>query len=159
MLWCGWEESAIYRENAITQLLATINRKQMYTQSIWKHLIRCLLPEKLRMFYPQTRTLQLLQNNPLGQEDPPEEGTATHSSILAWRIPWTEEPGRLQSTVSQRVGHDWSNLAWGQACHNRYIKALKHPDASQKAVGVGMRNEHFFFPWMNWCNNNLILRL
>ena len=35
----------------------------------------------------------------LGQEDPLEEGMATHSSILAWRIPWTEEPGRLQSTV------------------------------------------------------------
>ena len=35
---------------------------------------------------------------------------ATHSSILAWRIPWTEEPGGLQSTGSQRVGHDWVNL-------------------------------------------------
>ena len=42
----------------------------------------------------------------LGQEDLPEEETATHSSILAWRIPWTEEPGGLQSMVSQRVGHD-----------------------------------------------------
>ena len=42
----------------------------------------------------------------LGQEDPLEEGIATHSSILAWRIPWAWEPGRLQSTVSQRVGHD-----------------------------------------------------
>ena len=42
----------------------------------------------------------------LGQEDPLEEGMATHSSILAWRIPWTEKPGRLQSTGSQRVGHD-----------------------------------------------------
>ena len=41
----------------------------------------------------------------LGQEDPPEEGMATHSSILAWRIPWTEEPGGLQSIRSQRVGH------------------------------------------------------
>ena len=40
-----------------------------------------------------------------------EEGTATHSSVLAWRILWTEEPGWLQSTESQRVGHDWSNLA------------------------------------------------
>ena len=39
-------------------------------------------------------------------EDPLEEETATHSSILAWRIPWTEEPGGLQSMVSQRVGHD-----------------------------------------------------
>ena len=37
----------------------------------------------------------------LGLEDPLEEGTATHSSILAWRIPWTEKPGRLQSMVSQ----------------------------------------------------------
>ena len=42
----------------------------------------------------------------LGQEDPLEEGMATHSSILAWRIPWTEEPGGLQSMESQRVGHD-----------------------------------------------------
>ena len=41
----------------------------------------------------------------LGQEDPPEKEMATHSSILAWRMPWTEEPGRLQSTGSQRVGH------------------------------------------------------
>ena len=43
----------------------------------------------------------------LGQEDPLEMETATHSSILAWRIPWTEEPGRLQSVGSQRAGHDW----------------------------------------------------
>ena len=42
----------------------------------------------------------------LGWEDPLEKEMATHSSILAWRIPWTEEPGRLQSTGSQRVGHD-----------------------------------------------------
>ena len=42
----------------------------------------------------------------LGREDPLEEGMRTHSSILAWTIPWTEEPGRLQSTGSQRVRHD-----------------------------------------------------
>ena len=42
----------------------------------------------------------------LGQEDPLEDGMATHSSILAWRIPWTEELGGLQSTGPQRVGHD-----------------------------------------------------
>ena len=46
-----------------------------------------------------------------GQEDPLEEDMATHSSTLAWRIPWTEEPGGLQSMGSQRVGHDWSSLA------------------------------------------------
>ena len=42
----------------------------------------------------------------LGQEDLLEKEMATHSSILAWRIPWTEEPGGLQSMESQRVGHD-----------------------------------------------------
>ena len=42
----------------------------------------------------------------LGLEDPLEEEIATHSSILAWKIPWTEEPGRLQSMGSQRVGYD-----------------------------------------------------
>ena len=42
----------------------------------------------------------------LGQEDLLEKGMATHSSILAWRIPWTEDPGRLQSTGLQRVGHN-----------------------------------------------------
>ena len=42
----------------------------------------------------------------LGQEDPLEKEMATHSSILAWKIPWTEEPGGLQSMGSQRVGHD-----------------------------------------------------
>ena len=42
----------------------------------------------------------------LGQEDPLEKEMATHSSILAWRIPWTEEPGRLQFIRSQRARHD-----------------------------------------------------
>ena len=45
----------------------------------------------------------------LGQEDPLEEGMATNSSILAWRIPWVEEPCVLQSMVSQKVGHDQSS--------------------------------------------------
>ena len=43
----------------------------------------------------------------LGQEDPLEKGMATHSGILAWRIPWTEEPSGLQTMGSQRVRHDW----------------------------------------------------
>ena len=58
---------------------------------------------------------QLVKNSPamqetpiqfLGPEDPLEKEMATHSSILAWKIPWTEEPGGLQSMGSQRVGHD-----------------------------------------------------
>ena len=46
----------------------------------------------------------------LGWDDPLEKGMATHSSILAWRIPWTEEPGRLQSMGLQRVRHDWATF-------------------------------------------------
>ena len=62
-----------------------------------------------------TLIAQLIKNPPaaqetwvqsLGWEDPLEEGMATHSSTLAWRIPWTEEPCRLQSMGSHRVRHD-----------------------------------------------------
>ena len=52
----------------------------------------------------------------VGQEDALEEGIATHSSILIWRIPWTEEPSGLQSIRSQRTGHDWSDL-WRRHWH------------------------------------------
>ena len=50
--------------------------------------------------------MQETQVQSLGQEDPLQKGLATHSSILAWKVPWTEKPGRLQSMGSQRVGHD-----------------------------------------------------
>ena len=55
------------------------------------------------------KNLPAMQETPvrsLGQKDPLEKGMATHSSILAWRIPWTEKSGELQSMESQRVGHD-----------------------------------------------------
>ena len=55
------------------------------------------------------KNLPAIQETPvqsLGQEDPVEKGTPTHSSILAWIIPWTEEPGGLQSMGLQRVGHN-----------------------------------------------------
>ena len=47
----------------------------------------------------------------LGREDPLEEEMATHSSILAWEIPWTVEPGRLQSSGLQNVSYDWAHAA------------------------------------------------
>ena len=50
--------------------------------------------------------MQEMQVRSLGWEDPLEKEMATHSSILGWRIPWTEEPGGLRSMGSQRVGHD-----------------------------------------------------
>ena len=56
------------------------------------------------------KNLPAMQETPvqsLAQNDPLEEETATHSSILAWKIPWMEEPGKLQSKGLQIVGHDW----------------------------------------------------
>ena len=55
---------------------------------------------------PVMQKMQEIQVQFLGGEDPLEEEMATHSRILAWEIPWTEEPGGLQSTRSYRVGHD-----------------------------------------------------
>ena len=55
---------------------------------------------------PAMQETQEMSVQSLGQEDPLEEDMATHSSILTWRIPWTEESGGLQSIGSQRVGHD-----------------------------------------------------
>ena len=61
--------------------------------------------------------MQEMQSWPLDWEDPMEKEMAIHSSILAWRIPWTEEPGGLQSTGSQRVGHNW-------VTNREYIKGV-----------------------------------
>ena len=58
---------------------------------------------------PAVEEPQEMDARSLGWDNPLEEEMATHSSILAWRIPWTEEPGRLQSIESQRVGHYCSN--------------------------------------------------
>ena len=53
----------------------------------------------------------------LGREDPLEEGMVIYFNILAWRIPWTEEPGRLQSMEPHRVGHDWARQAMHYHCN------------------------------------------
>ena len=84
----------------------------------------------------------------LDWEDPLQKWMAAHSSILAWRIPWTEEPGRLQSVGSQRVRHDWvtsttTSASWCAQgkdrqgpCEMRWLRA--GGDSSQRALnGVG----------------------
>ena len=65
----------------------------------------------------------------LGREDPLEKEMATHSSILAWKIPWTEEPGRLQSMGLQRVRH---NLVTWITCLNSHSKRIWEPQQSWK---------------------------
>ena len=69
-----------------------------------KYFISFLVAQRLKWLPPMRETWVWS----LGWEDPLEKEVATHSSILAWRIPWTEEPCRLQSTGSQTVGHDWA---------------------------------------------------
>ena len=77
--------------------------------------IKPTLSEKMHPYIWASLVAQTIKNLPamqetwvrsLDQEDPLEKGMATHSSILVWRIPWTEEPGRLESMGSVRVGHD-----------------------------------------------------
>ena len=73
--------------------------------SLFTSLLRSSLVAQMVKRLP---TIQETWVGSLGREDLLEQEMATHSSILAWKIPWTEEPGRLQSTGSQRVGHDWA---------------------------------------------------
>ena len=72
-----------------------VSFSEKYYTKIWASLVAQLLKNPPAMHETQVRSL--------GWEDPLEEGKATHSSILSWRIPWTEEPGELQSMGSQRV--------------------------------------------------------
>ena len=66
----------------------------------------------------------------LGWEDPLEKETATHSSVLAWRIPWTGEPGGLQSMGWQRVGHNWATSAWLTDSKNSLPRTMIQPQIS-----------------------------
>ena len=66
----------------------------------------CLTSFRVAQMVKHLPTMQETQVQSLGREDLLEKEMATHSSILDWKIPWMEEPGRLQSLGSQRVGHD-----------------------------------------------------
>ena len=74
------------------------------TNSIFKLRWVSLVAQTVRNLPAMSKT----QVQSLDGKDPLEKGMATHSSILAWRIPWTEEPGGLQPIGLQRVGHDWA---------------------------------------------------
>ena len=92
-------------DNKFGKMFATQAKDKYLTDQIHKELITSqvtLLVKNLPAIAGDIRSL--------GWEDPLEEGMATHSSDLAWRIPWREEPGGLQSIGLQRVRHDWSNL-------------------------------------------------
>ena len=72
--------------------------------------------------------MQETQDRSLGWEDPLEKGMATHSSVLAWRIPWTEEPGGPQSMVFRRVGHDGATKAFAHSLTCPHPRCISNPD-------------------------------
>ena len=94
----------------------------------------------------------------LGYEDPLEEGRAIHSSILAWRIPWTEEPGRLQSMGLQRVRHDWERMEWNGPKKNwKNPKQLPFPGLMHDFMFLCAR---MYTPLMHAdCEKNALLAL
>ena len=69
----------------------------------------------------------------LGQEDPLEKRMATHSSTLAWRIPWTKETGGLQSTVLQRIRHDWVTTTMAESIEELKSFLMKVKEESEKS--------------------------
>ena len=96
-----------------------------------------LVAQRLKRLPPMRET----QLRSQGREDPLEKELVTHSSILTWRIPWMEKPGRLQSMGLQRVGHDWAtSLAclqplslWTCFCFvNKFISIIFFKDSAYK---------------------------
>ena len=73
-----------------------------------------------------------------------EKETATHSSIHAWKIPWTDEPGGLQSMGSQRVGHDWATSVCVSVCVFRNVRKEASPTAGPLALRC-IISSHMFF--------------
>ena len=118
----GWEdplEEGMATHSSILAWRMSMNRED------WQAIVHGVAKSQTRLgdqVQHSTRTMrgaslvaQMLKNLPamqetqvlsLGREDPLEKGISTHSSVLAWKIPWIEEPGGLQSMGSQRIGHD-----------------------------------------------------
>ena len=91
------------------------------------------LPRWLRHLVKNLPAMQETQVQSLGREGPLEKGMATHSSFLAWRIPWTENPGRLQSMGSRRVGHDFDCYE----CIQFMVSCYTSPRKTRERKGEG----------------------
>ena len=130
---------------------ATKRNTQLIHTTTWINLHRTLLSEKanLMVTYFMTLLWKWIWVVGRGQRgDGLEKAMAPHSSTLAWKIPWMEEPGGLPSMGSHRVGHDWSNLA---AAKRRWIR---------KEVGIAMKGQQegslwwwkSFLSWLYQCH-------
>ena len=114
--------NALYKHEGLLFIITLAQDQQYFICSKCFRLVRfglytieCQPLSRLVTYFGDFLVAQLLKNLPamletqvryLDQKDPLEKEMATHSSILAWKIPWTEEPGRLQSMGLQRLGHD-----------------------------------------------------
>ena len=99
----------ILRETAFRQEVTPLALKKLAFKRIVKHFLDAALWPRASLVAQTVKNLPSMREiwvRSLGWKDPLEEGMETHSSILAWRIPWTEEPGKLQSMESQRVRYD-----------------------------------------------------
>ena len=104
---------------------------------LWE--VGCSLVVQMVKSLPAMRETQV---QTLGQKDPLEKKMATHSSIPAWKIPWMQEPGRLQSMGSQRVGHDWViSLHFSESLYYTFVIQLD----SLATVCIP-----FWDPWPPW---------
>ena len=96
----------------------------------------------------------------VGWEDVLKKGMATHSSILAWRIPWTEEPGGLQSMGSQRAGHDWVSSKHTHThthTHTRILSLLSPSHWSRLSPSIGLGSLCYAVPSHPLCILHVVL--
>ena len=100
-------------------------------------------------------TMQETRVRSLGREDPMEKEMAIHSCTIAWKIPRTEEPGRLQSMGSQRVGHNWATSLSLIYCSFRGMGELK--SFTVRHLNVGRRNKNVGQGFLDWLTNKLTL--
>ena len=120
-----------------------MKRAEDSLRDLWDHfkhtniwILGVLVAERLKC----SPAMQETQVRFLGGDDPLEKEMATHSSILAWRIPWREEPGRLQSTGLQRVRHNWATSLHLRRRESKSVWKNSWRDYSWKFPQHGKRN-------------------
>ena len=101
--WAPFQSQLFSQDNVLVQNEQTKSRSRCSLQSLVCEYWASLVAQMAK----NLPVMQETQAQSLGWEHPMEKGMATHTSILAWRFPWTEEPSGLQSMGLQRVGHNW----------------------------------------------------
>ena len=118
-----------------------------------EHLLYAHLYQLVAEMVKNLPAMQETRVRSLGRQEPLEKEMATHSSILSWKIPWTEEPGRLQPTGSQRVGHNWVtftslHLVRAQCCFRCWTWLRPSPYFWARSI-------HSFSHIRHWCSECL----